>query len=261
MALHNCCVDGTIRDIRSDRHSTDDKSPSVGFLKVTTNRTALYIRVSTEDQDLAGQERELRSYATSKGLDVVQVYAEKISATGRVERQSYEQVLQDSVQPGRSWDHLMVWSLDRWSREERFTRAIATVEELEARGIKFHSFKEPMVDSSEDGTPNMGRDLLRAILPVIAAFESRRKAERVRVAMREIKEGRRRTRSGRPPGRPVRVTPEKVQAILSFRAQGLPWKAIAGRVGLPAGTCSAVGSKARQGALSTLTAEKGPSVP
>ncbi len=81
---------------------------------MTTNRTALYLRVSTEDQDLAGQERELRAYAASRSLDVVRVYAENISATGRVERQSYEQVLQDANQPGRPWDHLMVWSLDRW---------------------------------------------------------------------------------------------------------------------------------------------------
>ncbi len=146
-------------------------------------------------------------------------------------------------------------------REESFSRVIATVEELESRAIKFHSFKEPMIDSSDDGCPNMGRDLLRAILPVIATFESKRKPERVRVAMREVREGRRKTRSGRPTGRPIRVTPEKAQAILQFRAQGLPWKAIAGRVGLPAGTCSSVGWKARHGALPTLCSEKGPSFP
>ena len=132
-------------------------------------------------------------------------------------------------------------------REERFSRAIATVEELEARGIKFHSFKEPMIDSSEDGSPNMGRDLLRAILPVIATFESKRKPERVRVAMREIREGRRKTRSGRPPGRPRRLTEEKVGEVLRLRESGLPWASVAQRVGLPSGTCRSVLSRARTG--------------
>ncbi len=205
---------------------------------------ALYVRVSSEEQDLAGQERDLRTYAQSRGWDVVKVYQEKVSARGLVLRDQYEQVLKDAKAPDRGWDRLLVWSLDRWSREEKFTRAIATIEEIEAHGVRFHSFKEPMIDSSEDGTPNMGRDLLRAILPVIATFESRRKAERVRVAMREIKEGRRKTRSGRPPGRPVRATPEKVGKIVSLRRQGLKWVEIASKVGLPAGTCASVGWKA-----------------
>jgi hypothetical protein len=42
------------------------------------------------------------------------------------------------------------------------------------------------------------------------------------------------TRSGRPPGRPRRVTPEKEARILELRPQGLNWREIAGRVGLPA---------------------------
>ena len=226
-----------------------------------SERWAIYVRVSSEEQDLAGQERDLEAYVASKGGTVVRRYQEKVPARGLVPREQFEQIRKDAQDPGRGWDHLLVWSLDRWSREERFTRAIATVEELEARGIKFHSLKEPMIDSSEDGSSTMGRDLLRAILPVIATFESRRKAERVRLAMREIREGRRRTRSGRPSGRPIRVTPEKAQAILQFRAQGLPWKAIAGRVGLPAGTCSFVGWKARHGALSTPRSEKGRLIP
>lgn len=194
----------------------------------------------TEDQDLAGQERDLRTEAERRGWTVVAVYAEKVSATGKVEREEYERPVSDARKPERLWSHLLVWSLDRWSREERFSRAVATIEELESVGVRFHSLREPMLDSSDDGSPNMGRDLLRAILPVIASFESRRKSERVRVAMREIKEGRRRTRSGRLPGRPRRVTPELAARVRELRGRGLPWKTVAQHVGLPAGTCRKV---------------------
>jgi DNA invertase Pin-like site-specific DNA recombinase len=197
---------------------------------------ALYLRVSTEDQDLAGQERELRTEARRRGWTVAAVYAEKVSGTGRVERKEHERLRADARRPDRPWGHLLVWSLDRWSREERFSRAVATIEELEAAGVRFHSFREPTLDSSEDGAPNMGRDLLRAILPVIAAFESRRRAERIRIAMREIREGRRSTRSGKPPGRPRRLTPAKVDAARILRAQGVEWSTIAMRVGVPAET-------------------------
>jgi DNA invertase Pin-like site-specific DNA recombinase len=134
---------------------------------------------------------------------------------------------------------------------------ILTILDLEGLGIRFHSLKEPMLDTPEDGQPNLGRDVLLALLPVIASFESKRRSERVRVAMREIKEGRRRTRSGRPPGRPVRATPEKVSAIVRLKAQGLTWKVIAQRVGLPRGTCANVASRVRRGLLENSLDTKG----
>jgi DNA invertase Pin-like site-specific DNA recombinase len=204
---------------------------------VSSTAVALYLRVSTEEQDLAGQRRELEAEAARRGWEVVAIYEEKVSGTGKVVRAEYEQLLKDAQAPNRPWTHLLVWSLDRWSREERFSRAVATIEDLEAVGVRFHSLREPTLDSSEDGTPSMGRDLLRAILPVIAKFESRRRSERVRVAMTEIKLGHRKTRSGRPPGRPRLVTPELVSKALELRLKGEQWSSVAQHVGLKAETC------------------------
>ncbi|MHB1887207.1 MAG: recombinase family protein, partial [Acidimicrobiales bacterium] len=104
---------------------------------------ALYLRVSTEDQDLAGQERDLRAEASRRGWEVLAVYAEKVSGTGKVERREYDRLLADANLRGRSWDHLLVWALDRFSREATFTRATQAVLDLEKVGISFHSFKEP----------------------------------------------------------------------------------------------------------------------
>lgn len=198
---------------------------------------ALYVRVSTQGQDLEGQERELRAYAEARQLSVLSVYREKASAAGRTERQQYEQLLQDSMQPGRPWKHLLVWSMDRFSREERFTRAIENIWKLEQAGVHFHSMKEPAIDTPADGEEDIGRAILRAILPIIASFESRRRQERVRLSMNEISSGRRATRSGRPVGRPRRITPEKVETARKLRDSGLSWREVAGRVGLPAETC------------------------
>ena len=213
-----------------------------------TPGAALYLRVSTEDQSLEGQERELREGAARRGWAVVAAYKEKVSGTGKVERREYERLLADAHLADRPWTHLLVWSLDRWSREERFSRAMASIEDLEAAGVKFHSLREPTLDSSEDGTPNMGRDLLRAILPVIASFESRRRSERVRLAMAELRAGRRNTRSGNPVGRPRRVTPELATRVIELRKSGLKWREIAVQVRLPAGTCAAVASRSRTSA-------------
>ncbi len=205
--------------------------------------------MSTEDQSLEGQERDLRACAGAHGWGVVAVYAEKVSATGRVERAEYDRLLRDAARPDRGWDILLVWSLDRWSREERFDKAVGAVLDLEKGGVRFVTLKEPYLSTPdpEDANAGFARNLLLGVVTSVAAFESRRKSERVRVAMREIKAGRRATRSGRPPGRPRRVTPEKVAKIVELRKTGLKWKEVAPRVGLPAGTCAAVWSKQLRG--------------
>ena len=209
-------------------------------LPAAPENAAIYARVSSEEQDLAGQERELRAEAERRGWGVTSVYREKVSGTGKAERTEYDRLLKEAAAPTRPWSHLVVWALDRFSREATFTKATQAVLDLESRGIRFHSLKEPTLDTPEDGKPNLGRDVLLALLPVIAAFESKRRSERVRVAMKEIKEGRRRTRSGRPPGRPRRVTPELAAKVLELRARGLPWSVVAQHAGLPAGTCRKV---------------------
>lgn len=221
----------------------------------------LYARVSTEDQDLAGQERELRAEANRRGWTVIEVFSEKVTGTGKVERAEYERLRADARRPDRPWTHLLVWSLDRFSREATFTKATQSILDLESVGVRFHSLREATLDTPEDGKPNLGRDVLLALLPVISAFESKRRSERVRLAMREIKSGRRATRSGRAPGRPVRVTPEKVAAILAYRAQGLTWRAVAQRVGLPRGTCANTASRARRGLLHNPPVTKGSGQP
>lgn len=219
---------------------------------MNSTTVALYLRVSTEEQDLAGQERDLRAYAQTRGWTIGCVFAEKISARGSIHRDAWHDLREEACLPmTRRFEHVLVWALDRWSREPSFVKAVGSIEELEVLGIQFHSLKEPQLDSGADDAPNLARDLLRGIIPTIAAFEARRRADRTLLAMKEIKEGRRPTRSGRPPGRPRRVTPEL--ALLSDRLhkEGRTWKDVAQRVGLPAATCRDAAyrlRKPRQGA-------------
>ena len=213
---------------------------------------ALYLRVSTEEQDLRGQERDLRAEVDRRGWIVVHVYQEKVSGTGRAERKEYDRLMVDAAAPARAWNHLFVWALDRFSREATFTRATQAVLDLEKLGVSFHSLKEPTLDTPEDGRPNLGRDVLLALLPVIASFDSKRRSERVRVAMRELREGRRRTRSGRPVGRPKRITPELLAQIRSDRdVLKLTWPKIGRKRHVPA-------SSARNWLRAARLAEQGP---
>ncbi len=134
----------------------------------------IYGRVSTTSQELDGQVRELEQEAARRGLTVAARHLEKASATGRIERAEYDRHLRDAVDPPRPWTHLLCWALDRFSREETFTKATQAILDLERLGVRFHSLKEPTLDTPEDGRPNLGRDVLLALLPVIASFESKR---------------------------------------------------------------------------------------
>ncbi len=221
------------------------------------NMAVVYARVSSEEQSLEGQIRELRSEAERRGWAVLEVYSEKVTGTGKAERAMYDRLLRDARSPDRGWGHLLVWALDRFSREATFTRATQAVLDLERLGIAFHSLKEPTLDTPSDGLPNLGRDVLLALLPVIASFESKRRSERVRVAMKEIREGRRRTRSGRPPGRPRRVTNELAVKAETLRQGGLPWSAVAQRVGLPKETCRRAVYERRKRGTSVENTERG----
>src|SRR5579863_6500768 len=117
---------------------TQETGTPSGFLM--SDSVALYVRVSTTEQDLLGQERELRDYARSRGWTVVRVYAEKVTATGKLEREQWDKLQEATVSStDRQFNRVLVWALDRWSRDPSFVQAIGSIEILEGRGIRFHS--------------------------------------------------------------------------------------------------------------------------
>lgn len=212
---------------------------------------ALYVRVSTEDQDLHGQERELREFCTLKGWEVVDVYQEKRSAWSGEERPEFERMLREAASGSGKWDMLVVWAWDRFSRDPRPDVGTGALYDLEGMGKEVTFLRDTSLSTNTHG--DIEREINRRILLGVNSGtswgESARRSYRVSVASREIREGRRHTRSGRPWGRPRRVTREKLDQLIKLRQEGLRWKAISLRVQLPEGTCGAAYSKWRYGHL------------
>ncbi len=77
-------------------------------------RAALYVRVSTREQTTKNQELELRRWADRLGFEVVCVYSETASGA-RSDRVALAAVL--AAAHRREFDVLLIWSLDRLSRE------------------------------------------------------------------------------------------------------------------------------------------------
>ena len=210
---------------------------------------ALYARVSTTDQTVETQLSALQREAARLGFIVAgdAIYADS-AVSGRLDSRPQFDRLRADVR-ARRFVAVFVTKLDRIARSVQ--TALAFFDEAEAAGVRI-IVTDQAIDT---GTP-VGR-LTRTILAAVAEFEGDLIRERTQVAMDAIRSGARPTRSGRPVGRPRRVTPEIVERIRAFRAQSLTWNETARRVGLPAETCRKAVWVRKGGALRVENAAAG----
>jgi DNA invertase Pin-like site-specific DNA recombinase len=188
-----------------------------------SRRGALYVRVSTKEQTVENQERELRAWAGRLGLEVAAVYRETASGA-RADRAQLGELL--AAAHRREFDTLLIWALDRLSREG--IGALARyMEQLRTAGIRVLSHQEPWLD-----TAGPVSDLLVAVFGWVARQERQRLSERVRAGLARARE--RGTRSGRPIGRPRRIL--DLADVARRRAAGQTWRKVARALKVPART-------------------------
>jgi DNA invertase Pin-like site-specific DNA recombinase len=79
-------------------------------------RAVLYIRVSSDRQSTANQERELREVAERSGWQIEKVYKDAgiSGAKGRDRRPAFDALCKDAAR--RQFDVVMAWSVDRLGR-------------------------------------------------------------------------------------------------------------------------------------------------
>jgi len=91
---------------------------------------ALYVRVSTLDQNDGMQRTELHEYCRRMGWSVIE-YAEKKSSVRK--RPAYDQLMADARQ--RKFDVVLVFMLDRWARSLKYL--LNSIGALNSSGIRF----------------------------------------------------------------------------------------------------------------------------
>ncbi len=183
------------------------------------HRAAVYVRVSTHDQEVENQLGELRKYVEVRGWEAREYVDEGVS--GAVEqRPALDKLLRDAKR--RRFDVLVCWRLDRLGRSLK--HLITLLDDLQALGVAFVSLAEGI-----DATTPAGK-LQMHILGAISEFERARCAERVRAGLARVRrEGR---RLGRPP---VMVSREAVDSV-----RGLPVREAARRLGVSRSTAHRV---------------------
>ncbi len=190
-------------------------------------RVAIYARVSTEEQSVQQQLDRLRS-----AVKFATEYVDE-AVSGRFDSRPEFDRLKGDMDAGRVQEVYVV-------KLDRLGRSASSILEFFGRAEK-DGVRVVVLDQQIDTSTPVGR-LVRTVLAAMAELEADLIRERTREAMAALKAGTRQTRSGRPVGRPRKVTPEIAERIRSLRKGGMKWREIAVRVHLNAGTCRKVGT-------------------
>jgi DNA invertase Pin-like site-specific DNA recombinase len=153
-------------------------------------RICLYCRVSKNDesQDPQNQLNPLRDYAKALGGEIVGEYIDQASGSNG-DRVEFKRMFEDADK--RKFDLLLLWSLDRLSREG-ISNTLGYIERLKRGGIALKSLQESWLDTRDEG---LGQ-LLLAIFSWVAQQERKRIVERTKAGLDRAK------REGKQLGRP-----------------------------------------------------------
>ena len=186
---------------------------------MTTKHTAIYLRVSSKQQDHASQLPDLERWVAAHDGQVVW-YRDKF--TGKtMDRPGMERLLTD-LRAGKV-ERIVVWRLDRLGRT---TRGLCQLfDELAERKVDLVSMKDGFSLASPAGR------LHARILASVAEYETEVRAERV-AAGQAVARKRGKKWGGSKPGWRWKVTDEQVTAIREMQAAGRKITHIAGVTGL-----------------------------
>ena len=204
-------------------------------------RAAIYLRVSTDEQTVDNQRRELEAAAEHRGWAIVATYADEgISGSkGRDKRPGLDAMLKDAVRG--KFDVAMVWAVDRIGRS--LGDLVATLNEL--HGAKVDLF---LHQQAIDTTTPAGRAMF-GMLGVFSEFERSMIQARVKAGLARARSNPR--KGAKAIGRP-KVGDTKEQAIRDNLRAGVGIVRTAKLAGVGVGTVQRV--KATMAATATAPA-------
>lgn len=179
---------------------------------------ALFIRVSTKDQDAANQIPALEKIAAARGFTIVERFTETMSGAKKARPQL--NALIKGAQQGR-YRVILVWAIDRLGRN--MMTVMNTVVGLDAIGVSVVSHQEPWLD-----TQGPVRPLLLSIFSWVAQQERERLIERTNAGLDKARE------EGKTLGRPKRAV--DLDEALRLRKDGLTIAQVAKKLKVGTGT-------------------------
>ncbi len=147
-------------------------------------KVAIYVRVSTNKQEVDNQLIQLREYCKKNDHQIFNEYVDIISGK-EISRPSYDRMFLDAHK--RLFDLVLFWDLSRFSRAGTlFT--LQKLQELKNVGIEWESYQEPYFKSV-----GQFKDVILSIVATIAKIERQQISERTKAGLYDkdgnLKEG------------------------------------------------------------------------
>lgn len=144
-------------------------------------RIAIYVRVSTDKQEVDNQLLQLRAYVKNSEDEVYKEYVDVISGKEK-SRPAYDKMFEDASK--RLFDVVLFWDLSRFSRAGTlFT--LQKLKELNKYKVEWESYQEQYLRSTGDF-----KDVVISIMSTLAKIERQKISERTIAGLqRARKEG------------------------------------------------------------------------
>ncbi len=149
-------------------------------------KVAIYARVSKDEvsssgslQDPENQLAPLRKYCEAMDWTISKEFIDKASG-GSANRPEFQKMLGEVRQ--RHFDIILVWALDRFSREG-MTNTLSYIKQLKLYRTGLKSLQESWLDTTQEGVT----ELLLAIFAWVAAEEKRKISERTKAGLAKLK--------------------------------------------------------------------------
>jgi DNA invertase Pin-like site-specific DNA recombinase len=181
-------------------------------------KAALYLRVSTTDQDPESQGREVRAFVAAHGWEVVETYRDVGVSGARVSRPALDRLLKDAWHG--KFEAVVVWDLSRMARST--LHALELLQKLEQMKVRLIAVKQTF----DTDTP-LGKAFF-TLAAMSAELERSILIERVRAGMARARA------EGKRIGRPMRAV--ALEELQRLRAQGLSIRQIARQMEVPSST-------------------------
>lgn len=147
------------------------------------SKAVAYLRVSTSDQITENQLPAIKAWCQSHNVDLVEIFQESDTAWKAGHQQELKRLLDDLRVRQVKYDYVIVWALDRLTREGIAT-LISLFHTFGMYGVKIISIQEEYATS----VPNEFQDLFLAFIGLMANLESKRRSERVKAGLQRKKE-------------------------------------------------------------------------
>ena len=152
-------------------------------------KAALYLRVSTPEQEIENQERILLEWANQRDFTITNIYRERESAWKQGHQRELARLKKDAARG--KFQLVLVFALDRLTRGGAAT-ILSLVQNLKHYGVKVLSYQETWTDM-----PGEFAEVLYAIAGWVAKMESQRISERTKAGLARAQA------QGKKLGRPV----------------------------------------------------------